>query len=244
MSAEEESRMKLNPSRGNMYENVTHTGTAYEGCDIGCPYCWATLMGLGRKPRMLLKKPFEVLRVRKATVFINSAHDFLAPCIPDDWVETLFGWIGAQHPSNRFYLQSKNIPRIAEFLDHSAPIKKRIIFGTTIETNKSLFKYNAPSPMKRAYAMKMLKERGYETRVSFEPLYDFDLETMKRFVYDMMPDEIMAGLDNYAHRHKQVIPQPRFDDWWELRKYITLHLDIRLIEKKSIRDWTMKEIKN
>ena len=48
--------MKLNPSKGRMFENVDYTMTFYQGCDIDCAYCWAGLRKIGRAPKFVAEK--------------------------------------------------------------------------------------------------------------------------------------------------------------------------------------------
>ena len=236
--------MKLNPSKGRMFENVDYTMTFYQGCDIDCAYCWAGLRKIGRAPKFVAEKeknkPLNAgsFKTPESIIFVNSAHDWLAPCIPDAWIRDLLHWVGIQPKGLTFYLQSKNIPRTRFFLPELDLVKDRIILGTTIETNRGFIKdfSKAPDPFERFGALANLSHRGYHTRLSMEPLFAFDPETIIFWITRIHPEEVMIGLDNYQVQHGLQIPQPTQGDYEKLRSAI-LYSSVKLVEKESIKSW-------
>ena len=236
--------MRLNPSRGRMFPNVNWTGTYYQGCDHDCVYCWAKWMKVSHKPKLIQTDPTELLKVRDCVVFLNSAHDGYSNCIPGEWIKQKIQWMNIQDPSIIFYEQSKNTPRMRHYVEtrQLETLKHRIILGTTIETDDATLAQSlskAPIPYIRAVDMVAIRDLGYTTRLGLEPLYRFNPTVLANWIKTMRPSEVMAGLDNYAHRHKHIIPQPRIEDYRALRGSI-LDQGITLVEKQSIQKWRLR----
>lgn len=237
--------MKLNPSQGRMFRSVDYTGTYYQGCDHFCVYCWTLFMPYGpisHEPKLVQKDEFELLKERDAVVFLQSAHDSFANCIPDEWIRSMLRWIGRQDPSLTFYLQSKNIGRAVIFYDLLADIKDRVILGTTLETNFRIITdeiSKAPPPVNRYAALLTFSQAGFRTRLSLEPLFKFNFERMRKWILKLRPELVEVGLDNYAKRHGVDMPQP--DLWtYERLKRALVNAGIQVNEKDSIVKWREK----
>jgi len=239
--------MNLNKSKGHMFANVDFTGTYYQGCDHGCKICWSQFLPWGtisHEPRLVQTDEHELLKVRDATIFLNSAHDSFAACNPRRWILAMLRWIRRQDKSLVFYLQSQNLARAAsKFLGELDLVRDQVIIGTTIQTDNeeiiNMISKNAPSIRSRYYAMLRFGVRGFKLRLSLEPLYRFHLLTLSRMVQDIAPDQIMVGLDNYVHKHKLEIPQPIFSGYLRLYKDLT-DAEIEVIEKPSVTKWREK----
>lgn len=239
--------MKLRPSKGRMFSSVDYTGTYYQGCDHGCLICWTRWMWGGpisHEPRLMQTDEYELLDEREAVIFLNSAHDSLAECNPTEWILAMLRWIGRQHPSLEFYIQSQNPERaLTQPILHALEqVKPRVILGTTIQTNRqdiidSFSK--APPIIRRVYAMLRLGALGFRLRLSLEPLYAFDYLDLRDLVISIGPELVEVGLDNYGHRHKLNIPQPNLSDYLCLKEDLE-EVGIRVNEKKSIRKWRRK----
>ena len=242
----------IRPSKGKMFKSVDYTMTYYQGCGTidtlasgkwACPYCWSKHQHWGsisRVPKLLWNEPKARLpeSIQESTIFMNSAHDTFSPIIPKEWIEDMLTFIDHQHPSINFYLQSKWIHRARRHMDSLIEIRDRVILGTTIETNKqqlldSIGCY-APPVKARALALKYFKEYGFKTRLSLEPLFDFDLKELLELVKLVEPTVIEVGLDGYAHRHKLNIPQPDPVEYQKLYKAM-IKQGIKVFEKDSIK---------
>ncbi len=217
---------QLRESKGKMFRSVDYTMTYYQGCGTtdtlasgkwACPYCWTKHQHWGsisRYPRLLWEDPQARIppSIQEATIFMNSAHDSFSPIIPKEWIEDMITFMAHQHPSINFYLQSKWIHRARRHIDTLWEIRDRIILGTTIETNDQDLLDSigccAPPVKARAAALKYFKEQGFKTRLSLEPLFDFDVKEMLSLIKDVSPELVEIGLDNYQQKHGLVIPQP------------------------------------
>jgi len=238
--------MKLNVSQGRMFKSVTHTGTYFQGCDHLCPDCftqWAFAHPISHVPKLVQTDEYEILKVKDATTFLNSAHDSGANCIPDDWILAMFRWIGRQDPSNAFLIQSQNIKRFAvkPFFSELLKIKDRVIISTTIRTNRET--PCGKVPMSNNHKMGYLaryREYGFRIRLSHEPLWTFDAEKLLKMDQAIKPELIEIGLDNYAYRHKLDLPKP---DPIEYEVYRTMlsQAGIKYNEKDSIKKWRQTE---
>jgi hypothetical protein len=80
-----------------------------------------------------------------------------------------------------------------------------LYLGTTIETNRNYGLSKAPPPLERFRAMAEL--RHARKFVSIEPVMDFDLEVMTRWLKEIKPDIVEIGADNY-HNH---LPEPPWE---------------------------------
>lgn len=235
-------KLLFRKSKGRMFRSVNWTATYYQGCSHGCKVCWTLFMPGGpisHEPRLMQTDEFQVLRKREGVVFMNSAHDTFAACIPDEWILAMLRWIRRQHEGLVFYLQSQNIGRAQQFMPQLKEIQDKVILGTTIQTdNEELVKSisNAPSIYSRYQGMLRLGFQGFRLRLSLEPLYKFTPTKLRDMVFDINPELVETGLDNYASRHKIDIPQPSS---WE---YNFLYRDlsdygIKVFEKESIGKW-------
>ena len=234
--------MRLNKSKGRMFPNVHYTATYYMGCDHGCKYCWATLMGLSHTPRLVNKDTSHRIRVRDCTVFLNSAHDSFANIIPTDWILKMVEWMRNQHPSITFYLQTKNPKRAESLLDWFKGLESRVVFGTTIETDSAELCRQiskAPPPRERAEALGAIRKHGFQVWVSHEPLYRFNHQALLDLDRIAGPRMVMVGLDNYSGRHGLNIPGPTRSEYMRLRTHL-IERGVEVVEKKSIVDWTRR----
>jgi len=230
--------LRLNKSKGNMFRSVSHTATYFQGCDHGCLYCWAKLMGISHVPKLKQTDEFQVLKIRDAVIFLNSAHDCFAECIPVEWINQMLRWINRQHSSNKFLLQSKNPRRMAGFLDLLLKIKDRVRLGTTLETTGSMEAYStAIHPAHRAYYLAHFHQKyGFETFLSLEPLMNFNLRKMELWIRAVNPVMIEIGLDNYAGRHKVKLRRLTKKKYRLLRAKL-IKMKFNFIEKDSIKVW-------
>lgn len=234
--------MKLNRSKGRMFRSVDYTCTYYQGCDHNCLYCWTQFIPGGpisHEPKLIQTDEHELLDAREAVIFLNSAHDSFAECIPAEWIRAMLRWIGRQHESLEFYLQSKNPMRALDFLHQLRRVKHKAILSTTIETDRQDIINaisDAPSIFSRTQAMLRLGVEGFRLRLSLEPLYAFNYEALSDIVLRIKPELVEVGLDNYHRRHRVPIPQPS-RTMYEALYDTMVEAGIKVNEKKSIKKW-------
>jgi protein gp37 len=190
--------MGLNKQKGNMYPWVTHTWNAIKGrCPHGCSYCYMNVYP--NLPELHLdQKELKVDLGEGNFIFVGSSCDMWAEAVPSDWIELVLE--KCQEHNNRYLFQSKNPSRFQYYL-MVCPLHS--VFGTTIESNRSEDGL-APLPYFRYKAMRELP--GHKM-VSIEPIMDFDLYTMIKWIGEIGPDFVSIGADSKGHN----LPEPSPD---------------------------------
>jgi len=188
--------MGLNKQKGNMYAFVTHTWNPIRGkCPHDCSYCYMRTYPQG--DFRFVEKEMETNLGEGNFIFVGSSTDM--------WVgETLGDWVlntlrhCCKYPLNRYLFQSKNPARFLPFIDF---MPADFILGTTIETNRDYEVSQAPTPEARALAMYDLP---MPKMISIEPIMNFDMEVMMRWISDIKPEFVSVGADSKGHK----LPEP------------------------------------
>jgi hypothetical protein len=193
--------MSLNPSKGNMYNFVTHTWNTIKGaCPHGCAYCYMRRFG-EQKPMRFDSKELKTDLGEGNFIFVGSSCDLFAIDIPADWIlETLRKCYDASN--NKYLFQSKNPGGFLAI--------NRVGYGfrptlcTTIETNRLYPEIigATPSPRDRADAMNNFD--CYRRFVTIEPIMDFDLSPLVELVKRCEPEQVNIGADS-GNNH---LPEP------------------------------------
>ena len=138
--------MTLKKSTGNMYDWVTHMWAPIKGkCKHECDYCYMKRFPL---PDLHLdEKDLKTKLGEGKIIFVGHTCDLFADDVPSEWIEQVL-WKCREAPLNKYLFQSKNPARLAEFLDKFPP---SVVFGTTIETNRTIYvESKAPNYTERA----------------------------------------------------------------------------------------------
>ena len=230
--------MKLREAKGRMFKSVTHTGTFFRGCDHGCLYCCAEqVLHISHDPHLVVYDEMQVLKVRDAIIFLNSAHDSFANCIPNEWISMMLRWIGRQDSSNKFLLQTKNPSRMPKFLKNLLEVKDRVRLGTTLETTFPIDHVSkAIIPQHRAFYLAKMREYGFETFLSLEPLMKFKVSEMLYWIRAIQPVMIEIGFDNYERQHGQKFEKPSHKEYAKFINQLD-KMGFKYIEKDSIKKW-------
>lgn len=206
------------------------TWSVFTGCCFSCAYCWAKRMAetrLAKSPKYARGfeptfHPKELARKFRPGefVFISSMGDisFIAPA---DFQSILT--VIANSPETTFLLQTKN-PRCFVTSEKSFP---NIIVGTTIETNRDTSQISeAPLPKDRYHSLCLIPARHF---LSIEPIMDFDLDGLLRWIEDINPEIIEIGADNY----KNNLPEPSWDKVENLLDELT-YLGFEVKQKEGL----------
>lgn len=198
--------MILNPSKGNMYEFITHTWNPIKGkCYHDCSYCYMKNMVVYEQPVHLVKSELEGDFGLNKFIFLGSSTDEFAQDVPTEWItkvlDCCYNKTKNQTPQDRtrFLIQTKNPKRLLDFIEH--PLfdvkRKQVVACTTLETNRhyAAIMNNAPLPQDRAEAMRIISNKGIGTYVTIEPIMDFDLNEFVSLIKQCNPKQVNIGLN-------------------------------------------------
>lgn len=200
--------MPLKKSVGNMYDWVTHVHTHLGGeCPHKCKYCYVQTNPHGVHPRYkgeprLIESELNVNYGMPKTIFIEHMQDLFANKL--SWQIKILNHC-LEYPENKYVFQTKN-PRGVQIYD---AIPKGSLFGTTIETNRDTLTTGisqAPIPYDRYVGMTKL--RGFfPIFVTIEPIMDFDMDILLKWMLDLKPNFINIGADSKGCN----LPEPHPD---------------------------------
>jgi len=185
--------MTLNKQSGNMYPWCTHTWNPIKGkCPHECVYCY-----MNRFPQGELRLDEKCLQDQLGkgnTIFVGSSTDMWAEEVPDRWIELVLN--KCRNSKNTFLFQTKN-PR--RFKDFNLP--SNAIYGVTLETtfvtlSEKISK--APNVRTRFFGLRNLPAE-HRKMVSIEPVLEFDLAVMIRWLSEIEPEFVSIGADSKGH---------------------------------------------
>jgi DNA repair photolyase len=190
---------KLNKSKGNMYEWVTHTWSPISGCPHQCAYCYV------RKFKNLEKEVTLDLLVpdlgEGKTIFVAHMGDLFADSVPQSIIYKVLEYCRAF--DNEYVFQTKNPRRLWLYRD---ALPSKSIIGTTIETNDNnlLEKIsNAPAVEMRSTYLRCFHEDGFKTFLTIEPILDFVPTLLFDLIDNSKADFINIGADSKGHGLKE-----------------------------------------
>lgn len=179
-----------------MFKSITRTWNPVTGCNFACPYCWARRLAEGRLKRYypmgfvpeIHTERFNEQFKQGETIFVCSMGDIA-------WasVNVLLQLLGRikQFPKTDFLLCSKN-PSI---FWHGGFHEPNIILGTTIETNRDMPLLG--SALVRSGRFEVMSHLPHHRRfVSIEPILDFDVGELVRWVRTISPEIVEVGADS------------------------------------------------
>lgn len=178
------------------------TWNVWVGCRFDCVYCSAKKLAKGRLKRFpqyaggfepklvenLLRKTFP----DGSWVFVGYMGDI--SFAPRDIIENILAIIQGQ-PQVKFLFCTKN-PAVYSSWRFMYP--SNLYLGATIETNYDYQVSKAPAPVRRYEAMVQLE--WPKKFISIEPIMDFHLATMARWMAAIHPAIIEVGADNYGNK--------------------------------------------
>ena len=222
--------MGIDSIKGNMYEWISKTKNPIAGvCEYSCRYCFVE--SLKKRFPVIRNKYTGEIRLDEKVLsqklgsgkfyFIQSMGDLFAENVPDHIIVEVLKWLN-KYPDNTYLLQSKNPARIIDFVDQ---LPKDVFIGTTIETNRTQYhESKAPSYMERAKALGELRSLGFDTMVTIEPIFDFDLDELVEIIMTANPKWINIGADSKGHN----LPEPSKDKVKKLIETLQSKTDVEL----------------
>lgn len=226
--------MTLNKAKGRMFKSVGWTWNPICGCTHGCPYCWAeSLMkrwGKSFEPQFREHFLKDKMPDDGSWIFVGSMGDLFCPGMKDEWILQVLYFIKQCEADNKFLLQTKNPFSFLAFGLELEDIKDKVILGTTIETNRETEWSNSPLATKRVEHLALMKDNGFKTFLSLEPLADFDVDKLTYMIIDVAPEAIEIGLENYTN----TLPRPSEDKILELIENIK-GMEIPYVLKENLR---------
>lgn len=226
--------MGLNLSKGDMYKFVNYTWNPIKGkCLHDCSYCYMKQINPNANPPRLAEYELNTDLGCGRSIFIGSSTDMFAEDIPSEWIARVLDYCYQNRNMllpNAYLLQSKNPKRFLEFINH--PIMERVVFCTTIETNRFYpeIMNKAPRIDERVEAMEEIARLGRPTMVTAEPLMQFDHEEMVSFIRRCSPKLVNIG--RYSCR-RIVLPEPTQEEVQQL-----------IAELKSLKSFTKVNVKD
>jgi len=199
------------------------------GCLHGCSYCWARKYALERladterykdgfNPKLVEKELNK--KFRNQFVFVSDMGDLFGDWVPKDWILRVID-ATRNSPSSDFLFLTKNPSRYEEVVHLCSD---NIVLGATIETDRSNGFSKAPPPAERAKAMIGLQyDRKY---VSIEPIMDFDIEMLAKWVEDIAPIRVAVGYDNWNNR----LPEPPLSKTLQLIERLSEFTQVRKLK--------------
>ena len=207
----------LNPRKGDMYKFVGYTWNPIKGkCLHDCSYCYMKQINPNANPPRLAEYELNTDLGCGRSIFIGSSTDMFAEDIPSEWIARVLDYCHKNSNMllpNAYLLQSKNPKRFLEFINH--PIMERVVFCTTIETNRFYpeIMNNAPRIEERVEAMEEIARLGRPTMVTAEPLMQFDHEEMVSFIKRCNPKLVNIGKES---KGRVKLPEPTQEEVQQL----------------------------
>ena len=217
--------MAVTKQKGNMYEFVTHMWSPVKGkCKHDCSYCYMKRFPLN--DARLDEKSLRNRLGENRVIFVGHTIDLFADDIPTEWIEKTLAHC-CEYPTNRYLFQSKNPARILDFVDK---LPTDVFIGTTIETNRTeYYESKAPSYTERAKALGLLSDKGLDTMVTIEPIFDFDLDELVELVMIAKPIWVNVGADSKGHD----LPEPSKEKVTSLIETLQSKTDVELKQNLS-----------
>jgi len=209
----------LRKSKGNMYGFVTHTYNPIKGkCTHNCCYCY-----MKRFPQRDLRidgSEFKTDLGIDNYIFVGSSTDIFAEDVKDEWIKKTFDKC-KQH-RNKYLFQSKNTMKMAHYV---LLFPKNSVIGTTIETNRDYALSEAPNRKQRSVGLRELG-KSFETMVTIEPIFDFDLNEFVALIKEARPKWVNIGADS-NNKKDYKYPEPSQDKVIKLIEELKKFTDVR-----------------
>jgi DNA repair photolyase len=219
--------MKLNKSKGNMYEFITHTGNIIKGqCYHNCSYCYVkSMMKRFKKiqpPVYFDEKEIESGMKEGNFIFVGSSNDMFAKNISNEWLFSAFDYL-ATFEGNRYFFQTKNPKRLLNFNDILGYNFKNSCVCITLETNRYYPEYMGRSPKPIDRVESFSKFSALDKYITIEPIMDFDLKEFVEMIKSCRPVQVNIGADSGHNNLPEPSKEKVLELISELQKFKKIH---------------------
>lgn len=197
-------RYKKTQRKSRMFEGL-RTWNPWFGCNYHCyrDGCWpkkilAHRLGRGLKCDRCYNFTPHYHQNRLAhipkdpRIFVVAHGDFFAPWVPH-WVIEEVLEVCRETPKEMWFFETKNPVRYLNFLKL---FPENTMLSTTIETNRNFttdVRGHTPLPIDRFRAIIKV---GLPVHISIEPILDFDLKELLRWMKVIAPVKVSVGYDS------------------------------------------------
>lgn len=204
------------------------TWNPFTGCNFNCSYCWARKLAETKLKASYPNGFLPMFHPERLKVKFQP-DDFVFVCSMGDIS------FASLEVMNRVTATIKNYPATSFLFCSKAPsflragrfLEPNIYLGTTIETNRYYRVSNAPTPEERYSAVREIVNP--HKFLSIEPVMDFDFIEFSNWIYDINPEIVEIGADNY----KNNLPEPSGDKVLKLIEVLTLH-GVNVVQKQGL----------
>jgi DNA repair photolyase len=220
--------MALKKPTGDMYPFVDWIWNPVSGrCSHNCSYCYVKRIAKRfhheQAEPHIVKAELHTNLGRGNKIFVCSGCDLFARDVPDEYI---IGVINHAHlfSYNTYLFQTKNPERFASPLIGLSA--EQDILCTTIETDQYLpeIMRNAPEPSVRAEYLSAMRENGFRTMVTIEPIMEFCLESMLSLIRKIWPKQVNIGADTGNNHLPEPSPEKIAALVGALRSFTRVHL--------------------
>ena len=222
----------------NMYNFINATWNPLGGkCIHNCSYCSSNKLRkryhvLNQKysgPTRFFEKELTTNLGKNNTIFVCAQQDLFAKRVNHEWIVRILEYCKS-FDTNTYLFQTKNPENFTNYGVWLADLSN-IILATTLETNRWYPNQmvNAPSPMKRAFAMSILPVD--EKMITIEPIMDLDVEELVFMIDQCNPETIIIGADS----GKNNLPEPSTKKVKQLIEELKLDDDYNVVLKKNLK---------
>lgn len=216
--------------KSNMYELSLKQWNPFVGCGFDCSYCKSSFQRQAKRQKQRCMKCYKYT----PHTHPNRLNNYLPPTKKDEFIFTCASGDVSfcptpflkkiikrieENPNKTFLIQSKN-PKTFQ----RAIFPDNVILGMTLETNRDKLYSNvskAPKPSQRF--KDFLKIYHPRKMITIEPVMDFDLDVMLRWIKKIKPQLVWMGYDSKMGCD---LPEPK------LEKFNSLHSKLEQLRIK------------
>ena len=198
----------LNKQKGNMYGFVDATWNTVKGkCPHDCSYCY--MKRFGWQPELHFDESELKEDLYKygegVFIFVGSSCDMWAKDVFFRYARRTINHCN-KYPKNKYLVQTKNPQGVlVMLLLHDFVFPKNTTIATTIETNRAYPEMGKAPPIgERIRALRKIKDQGFPTMITIEPIMNFDFAELVNWIYEAQPDQVNIGADSQGHG----LPEP------------------------------------
>jgi|GEM_PF-481261 len=215
------SNKKASKNKGNMYALSVKQWNPFVGCKYDCSYCKTSFQAQAKRQKQRCIRCYQYTphtHPERLTASIpnTEADEFIFTCssgdisfCPTPFLKKIVKRI-QEEPQKTFLIQSKN-PKTFERVDFPT----NVILGVTLETNRDeLYDCVSKAPKPSTRYRDFLKVRHPRKMVTIEPVIDFDLDVMVKWIKQIKPCMVWLGYDS----RRNDLPEPSDEKFQNLHR--------------------------